>query len=58
LNARADLNRDWGNNTELPALVDRNDPTRCVVLWKEVPKYDGSRDRARRNAERAAEQPE
>jgi hypothetical protein len=54
----ADLNRDWGNNTQFPALVDREDPTHCVVLWKEVPKFSGGRERARRNAETAAEESE
>ena len=54
----ADLNRDWGNNTQFPALIDRDDPTRFIVLWKEVPRFNSGRDRARRNAERAAEQPE
>jgi hypothetical protein len=50
---RADQDGRWVANKVLPALVDRADPTRFVVLWKQVVPRDLRAD-ARASAERAA----
>lgn len=52
---RNDLSgREFDSDT-LPALIDRADPTRFVILWDELPKPD-PRQQALQEAARAAEQ--
>jgi hypothetical protein len=50
----AKLGRDRYASKELPAIIDRADPSRFVIDWSRVPRFDGGAASARKAAEDAA----
>jgi hypothetical protein len=52
----ASSNRNWADAATIPVLVDRADPSRCVALWEELPRFDGGASAARAAARNAAQE--